>query len=69
MSWSRDRHKIRTTYDYKTKRLLQFELRGENRHRFSVETYEDESAAIKADDRLEVTWKDDWQKPGKMNHK
>jgi hypothetical protein len=67
MSWSRDRQKIRTTYDHTTKRLLQFELRGENRHRFSVETFQDEAAAIKADDRLEVTWKDDWKKPRTLN--
>ena len=69
MSWSRDRQKIRTTYNYATKRLVQLELGGDKRLRFSVETYADESAAIKADDRLEVTWKDDWQKPRKLNHK
>jgi hypothetical protein len=69
MSWSRDRQRIRTTYDHATKRLLQFELRGENRHRFSVETFQDEAAAIKADDRLEVTWKDDWKKPRTLNDK
>jgi hypothetical protein len=47
MSWSRDRQKIRTTYNYATKRLVQLELGGDKRLRFSVETYEDEAAAIK----------------------
>ena len=68
MSWSRDRQKIRTTYNYATKRLVQLELGGDKRLRFSVETYEDEAAAIKADDRLEVTWKDDWQKRSRLRN-
>jgi hypothetical protein len=62
MSWRRDRHGIRTTYDHATKRLMQFELRGDKRRRFSVETYEKEADAIKADNYLEVTWRNDWQK-------
>jgi len=63
MSWSRDRQKIRTTYNYATKRLVQLELGGDKRLRFSVETYEDEAAAIK--DR---TWKDDWQKRSRLRN-
>ena len=47
MSWSRDRHGIRTTYDHATQRLVQFELRGDKRRRFSVETYEKEARRYK----------------------
>jgi hypothetical protein len=46
----------------RTKRLVQLELAGDHRFRFNVETYEDEGTAIRADDRLDVTWKGDWQK-------
>jgi hypothetical protein len=65
MSWSRDRQGIRTMYDPATKRLVQVELRGDKRRRFSVQTYEREADAIKADGYLEVTWRDDWQKQPK----
>src|SRR6516162_10998354 len=49
MSWSIDRHGVRTTFDHDCKRLKQFELSGRCRERFSLNTYPDELTAREAE--------------------
>jgi hypothetical protein len=59
MSWSIDRHGVRTTFDHDSKRLKQFELSGRCRERFSLNTYPDELTAREAEFRQETKY-DKW---------
>jgi hypothetical protein len=54
MSWSMDRHGIRTLFDRGSKRLKQFELSGPRRERVSIGTYANELAAREAEFRQEA---------------
>jgi hypothetical protein len=56
MSWSIDRHGVRTTFDHDSKRLKQFELSGRRRERFSLNTYPDELTAREAEFRQETKY-------------
>ena len=56
MSWSIDRHGVRTTFDHDSKRLKQFELSGRCRERFSLNTYPDELTAREAEFREEAKY-------------
>jgi hypothetical protein len=56
ISWSIDRHGVRTTFDHDSKRLKQFELSGRCRERFSLSTYPDELTAREAEFRQETKY-------------
>jgi hypothetical protein len=56
MSWSIDRHGIRTVFDHDSKRLKQFELSEPHRGRFSLDTYPDELTARESDFRQEAKY-------------
>ena len=63
MSWSMDRHGIRTLFDHGSKRLKQFELSGPRRERVSIDTFADVLAAREAEFRQEAKY-GEWSKPG-----